>query len=138
MRKLTIYLMALALASAATLDAAGIGIEGSPAITEENHLTSASGRSRFLAAALAPSFRRCSSHKSICLAPGSPGPTCCHGICVDAKTDLRNCGKCGTVCRFPQACCGGKCVNLLSNKQHCNRCFNKCTKRCVFGMCNYA
>jgi hypothetical protein len=35
--------------------------------------------------------------------------------CTDVKTDVFNCGQCGTTCTSTQTCSNGKCVGKLSN-----------------------
>ncbi|CAL9131679.1 unnamed protein product, partial [Musa textilis] len=51
----------------------------------------------------------CKEHRNLCKLPRSPGPTCCGKLCVDLKTNLFNCGRCGVQCKFAEACCKGKC-----------------------------
>lgn len=38
------------------------------------------------------------------------GPDCCGGLCVDFKTDPKNCGGCGNVCDAGNVCQAGACV----------------------------
>jgi hypothetical protein len=37
--------------------------------------------------------------------------------CVDVKTDIFNCGKCGTTCTSSQTCSNGQCISKLGNIQ---------------------
>ncbi|XP_030478594.1 stigma-specific STIG1-like protein 1 [Cannabis sativa] len=82
----------------------------------------------------------CKNIPRICLAKGSPGPSCCKKKCVDFVRDRHNCGKCGKKCKYNQICCNGKCVNHSFNKRHCGGCNNKCSNGgfCAFGLCSYA
>ncbi|XP_031489641.1 stigma-specific STIG1-like protein 1 [Nymphaea colorata] len=86
---------------------------------------------RYLARSRKP--QRCDKKRKICKLKGSPGPDSCHKNCVDQKTDLLNCGKCGRSCK-------GRCVNLAFDRKNCGRCGNKCRKGsyCLYGMCGYA
>jgi hypothetical protein len=55
------------------------------------------------------------------------GQTCCNGSCVDTKTDIRHCGKCGDACTGSQpGCCNAKCVDLVSNS-NCGQCGRDCS-----------
>ena len=88
------------------------------------------------------SYRRptCKKFPRICLAKGSPGPSCCKKKCVDMMRDRHNCGACGRKCKYNQICCNGKCVNPSFNKRHCGGCNKMCSNGdlCVFGLCSYA
>ena len=42
-------------------------------------------------------------------------PDCCGGVCVDAATDARNCGGCGTRCSGDRACIGGICEGACAS-----------------------
>ncbi|KAL6619500.1 hypothetical protein ACP70R_031780 [Stipagrostis hirtigluma subsp. patula] len=103
-------------------------------------------RSRFLLAtsnaaynAPLPSSYDCSKKSAaVCLAPGSPGPACCGGRCVDTVSSADHCGGCHKVCKHGRTCCGGRCVDLLSDKDSCGSCFNQCGKKCTNGFCDYA
>jgi hypothetical protein len=125
MRKTTIiFLMALALTTAAAAP---------PTIR----------RSRFLANNLSPplpSYYDClKKPPSVCLEPGSPGKTCCKGMCVDTEYSNQHCGNCNKTCKFGDTCCAGKCVNLLTDRNNCGACGVSCSSHsCTFGFCNYA
>ncbi|CAN6351517.1 unnamed protein product [Urochloa humidicola] len=97
-------------------------------------------RSRFLAANATPTVYDCSKKSaSVCLAPGSPGTTCCGGQCVDTSFSPYHCGGCNKVCKNRHGtCCGGQCVDLDSDKDNCGRCGNQCSKKCNYGFCDYA
>lgn len=71
---------------------------------------------------------------------GSSGKDCCRSQCVDLKSDMFNCGKCGNWCNYSQVCCGGRCLGVLFDNSNCGRCGNKCSNggRCNYGMCSYA
>ena len=43
------------------------------------------------------------------------GKTACSGLCVDTRTDARNCGNCGTLCNSNQFCGNGACALLPAN-----------------------
>ncbi|KAL6864819.1 hypothetical protein ACP4OV_015970 [Aristida adscensionis] len=100
-------------------------------------------RSRFLLADAVPAAAAvydCSKKSpAVCLAPGSPGATCCGGQCVDTVSSPYHCGGCHKVCkgRHP-TCCGGRCVDLTSDKDNCGMCGNRCNKKCSYGFCDYA
>ncbi len=68
------------------------------------------------------------------------GQTACNGICLDTKTDPKNCGACGTVCTGCQQCaggactcplyqslCNGKCIPTSSDPDNCGACGKTCT-----------
>ncbi|GJM94980.1 hypothetical protein PR202_ga11668 [Eleusine coracana subsp. coracana] len=101
-------------------------------------------RSRFLTANSAvykpplPSYECSKKSATVCLAPGSPGPTCCGGQCVDTVASNDHCGGCNKVCKQGRTCCGGRCIDLLSDKDNCGQCFNQCNKKCSYGFCDYA
>jgi len=82
----------------------------------------------------------CDKHPNVCRARWSPGPDCCDNRCVNVKTDIFNCGRCGSRCQFPEVCCNGECVNLMTDSSHCGSCYAACTggSTCIYGMCNYA
>ncbi|CAL9039835.1 unnamed protein product [Musa banksii] len=82
----------------------------------------------------------CKEHRNLCKLPRSPGPTCCGNLCVDLKTDLFNCGRCGVQCKFAEVCCKGKCLNPFHDDENCGGCGKKCSKgsHCRYGMCSYA
>ncbi|XP_062183022.1 stigma-specific STIG1-like protein 3 [Phragmites australis] len=131
MRKATIFLMALAL-SLATAAALPVPAAMPPA-----------RRSRFLANVKFPpptSYYDCiKKPPSICLEPGSPGATCCKGMCIDTEYNTHHCGNCNRSCKYGETCCAGKCVNLLTDKKNCGECGNQCSSHdCTFGFCNYA
>ncbi|KAF8667731.1 hypothetical protein HU200_052641 [Digitaria exilis] len=142
MAKLTVLLMVLA----ATVTAS------SAMVTDDagDNIISAGRqprRSRFLLANSAayynpplPSTYACSKKSaSVCLAPGSPGPACCDGQCVDTSASANHCGGCNKVCKnHHDTCCGGRCVDLLSDKDNCGTCGNQCNKKCSYGFCDYA
>ncbi|KAK3137199.1 hypothetical protein QOZ80_5BG0449060 [Eleusine coracana subsp. coracana] len=101
-------------------------------------------RSRFLLANTnvykppLPSYECSKKSAAVCLAPGSPGPSCCDGQCVDVVASVDHCGGCNKVCKHHRVCCGGRCVDLLSDKDNCGKCFNQCNKKCSYGFCDYA
>ncbi|XP_062179360.1 stigma-specific STIG1-like protein 3 [Phragmites australis] len=101
-------------------------------------------RSRFLLANNAvhnpplPSYDCSKKSAAVCLAPGSPGPTCCGGQCVDTLASADHCGGCNKTCKHGRTCCGGRCVDLLSDKDNCGKCYNQCDKKCNYGFCDYA
>jgi hypothetical protein len=94
-------------------------------------------RSRFLLPPL-PTFECSKKSAEACLVPGSAGPTCCGGQCVDTVANVEHCGGCNKVCKHGRTCCGGHCVDLLSDKKNCGSCSNKCDKKCNNGFCDYA
>jgi hypothetical protein len=53
------------------------------------------------------------------------GKTSCDAECVDAKTDVKNCGVCGKTCGVDQACTDGAC------KLYCPAGLSNCADRCV-------
>uniref|UniRef100_A0A0E0DP54 4Fe-4S ferredoxin-type domain-containing protein n=1 Tax=Oryza meridionalis TaxID=40149 RepID=A0A0E0DP54_9ORYZ len=86
-----------------------------------------------------PSMYGCSEKSAaMCVAPGSPGPTCCGGRCVDTAASGDHCGGCNKACKHGRSCCGGRCVDLLFDRDNCGSCSNRCSKRCTYGLCNYA
>lgn len=81
------------------------------------------------------------------------GGTLCNGKCVNAKSDVLNCGGCGVTCDDPAprcvfgACrgcdpsiglfwCDEACVNLKHNPGHCGACGTRCRERCINGKCD--
>ncbi|CAL4899860.1 unnamed protein product [Urochloa decumbens] len=137
MAKLTaaslMLLALLAAAAVSTASATGTTIPGLKA-----------SRSRFLLANSAvyntpwPSYTCSKKTAAVCLAPGSPGPACCDGQCVDTAASADHCGGCNKVCKHGRVCCGGRCVDLLSDRDNCGKCFNQCNSKCSYGFCNYA
>ncbi|CAN6360628.1 unnamed protein product [Urochloa humidicola] len=136
MAKLTASLLLLAVLAAAavsTASATGATIPGLKA-----------RRSRFLLGNSAvytsplPSYTCSKKTAAVCLAPGSPGPACCDGQCVDTVASADHCGGCNKVCKHGRVCCGGRCVDLLSDKDNCGKCFNQCNSKCSYGFCDYA
>uniref|UniRef100_A0A0D3G5C7 4Fe-4S ferredoxin-type domain-containing protein n=1 Tax=Oryza barthii TaxID=65489 RepID=A0A0D3G5C7_9ORYZ len=86
-----------------------------------------------------PSMYGCSEKSAaMCVAPGSPGATCCGGRCVDTAASGDHCGGCNKACKHGRTCCGGRCVDLLFDRDNCGSCSNRCSKRCTYGLCNYA
>ncbi|KAL6619498.1 hypothetical protein ACP70R_034637 [Stipagrostis hirtigluma subsp. patula] len=124
MRSFTVCLiMALAMAATATASRAEIPTR----------------RSRFLLANALPFYDCSKKSAAVCLAPGSPGATCCGGQCVDTVSSAYHCGRCNKVCKGPHpTCCGGRCVDLSSDKDNCGKCGNQCNKKCNYGFCDYA
>ncbi len=55
------------------------------------------------------------------------GQTACDGECVDARTDIENCGSCRNLCpgQLP-LCCDGTCSSLYS-AENCGGCGNTCS-----------
>jgi len=51
--------------------------------------------------------------------PCGAGLTACNSACVNAQTDMNNCGACGNVCAQGQACTGGTC-QAACTLQHSN------------------
>jgi hypothetical protein len=43
----------------------------------------------------------------------APGLTACDGVCVDVRSDARNCGACRALCMPDHACCGGTCCETF-------------------------
>ncbi|PUZ66731.1 hypothetical protein GQ55_3G355600 [Panicum hallii var. hallii] len=133
MAKLTILLVALLLAAATVSTAYATIIPGPKA-----------RRSRFLLANRAvystplPSYDCSKKTAAVCLAPGSPGPACCDGQCVDTVASADHCGGCNKICKHGRICCGGRCVDLLADKDNCGKCFNQCNNKCTYGFCDYA
>jgi hypothetical protein len=73
-----------------------------------------------------------------------PSPlTCCNNLCIDTRSDLLNCGGCGTLCTGGDTlCCNSQCANPLSNVAHCGGCGRACatggsvaTAQCGGGVC---
>jgi hypothetical protein len=56
------------------------------------------------------------------------GQTCCGSSCVDTRTNLQNCGTCGSACSggTQPACCDGRCVDLVS-LNNCGACGRDCS-----------
>ncbi|KAK3137197.1 hypothetical protein QOZ80_5BG0449040 [Eleusine coracana subsp. coracana] len=124
MRSFVVYLMvavAIVIAPAVTADQVGLPAR----------------RSRFLANSL-PIYDCSKKSADVCLTPGSPGPTCCGGQCVDTVSSSDHCGGCHKVCNHGRTCCGGRCIYLSSDKNNCGRCSNQCSKKCSYGFCDYA
>ena len=89
-------------------------------------------------------------------APSCPsGKTPCASLCVDSKTDPKNCGACGHACAGAEACvdgacvltcdagltgCGGACVKTSTDLSHCGSCSNACPGAaaaiCTGGKCS--
>jgi hypothetical protein len=79
------------------------------------------------------------------------GQELCAGVCVDVRTDVRNCGSCGMACGAAQFCelggcvdlcspglsiCGRACVDLSSDPDNCGVCGRVCpTGLCDAGEC---
>lgn len=125
MRNFTMYLMMMA-----------VTIVMAPVVTDGQAELPAK-RSRFLAASM-PIYDCSKKSSDVCLAPRSPGPTCCSSRCVDTVSSADHCGGCNKVCNHGWTCCGGRCVNLSSDKDNCGRCSNQCSKKCSYGFCDYA
>ncbi|KAL2634855.1 hypothetical protein R1flu_006334 [Riccia fluitans] len=90
-----------------------------------------------------PRPQTCTYKPSICKSRWQPGPNCCAGKCINIKTNVHHCGRCGKVCRWGFSCCNGKCIDLLNDPQNCGRCGTKCRYsagrkgKCQFGLCEY-
>ncbi|KAK8949074.1 hypothetical protein KSP39_PZI006122 [Platanthera zijinensis] len=84
--------------------------------------------------------KKCWVDAEVCNTPGSSGPTCCGGQCVDTSGDVLNCGHCGKICKFTHTCCAGKCVDTTYDKRNCGSCGHRCPAwiLCFYGMCQYA
>lgn len=83
----------------------------------------------------------CENFPAICNNnPGASAKDCCRSRCVDLRSDMFNCGKCGNWCNYSQVCCGGRCQGVLFDNLNCGGCGNKCSNggRCNYGMCSYA
>lgn len=79
------------------------------------------------------------------------GKTECGGACIDTKTDIDNCGKCGNACDpqkeqctdgmccpTGQKVCNGMCTDPSSDPNNCGMCGMKCPMNmpsCVGGKC---
>jgi hypothetical protein len=76
----------------------------------------------------------------------------CDNVCVDSRTDNKNCGRCGNACPSGQYCLNGNCAktcsagqtscpdgcfNLQTDPNHCGMCTNNCPAGllCVEGTC---
>ena len=111
-------------------------------------------------ATLPPSTSLCAAPAAAQTAPNSAGEcpksmSKCGSACVDRKSDLGNCGKCGVTCKPGQMCfsgkckdvptckagqtlCGAKCVDLDTNRKNCGACGNVCIRfrqDCSAGKC---
>ncbi|KAK1693954.1 hypothetical protein QYE76_010651 [Lolium multiflorum] len=100
-------------------------------------------RSRFLLVGGAvqpplPTYDCSKKSAEACLVPGSAGPACCGGHCVDTVASAEHCGGCNKACKQGRTCCGGHCVDLLFDKKNCGSCSNRCNKKCNNGFCDYA
>jgi hypothetical protein len=77
----------------------------------------------------------------------------CGGRCVDLRSDVRNCGRCGAICASNEVCtdgvcgiacpsgqsaCGSVCVDLQSDPAHCGACGTRCPsgRPCEGGFCS--
>ncbi|CAM0957270.1 unnamed protein product [Alopecurus aequalis] len=100
-------------------------------------------RSRFLLVAGTvhpplPTYDCSKKTAEACLVPGSAGPTCCGGQCVDTGASAEHCGGCNKACKHGRTCCGGQCIDLLSDKKNCGSCSNQYDEKCNNGFCDYA
>ncbi len=75
----------------------------------------------------------------------------CGAACIDTRSDLRNCGSCGTVCAATGAICNagacgcadgqrecrGTCTRVANDPSNCGACGVTCaeTERCASGVC---
>ena len=98
-----------------------------------------------IAATLALASASCARGGSPC----SGDQVSCWDTCTDLKTDLANCGACGTACVRGQTCsvgsccetgrmaCGGVCSDLSTDPQNCGTCGNACpaAQVCMAGAC---
>jgi hypothetical protein len=87
---------------------------------------------------------------------GNPSGMCavgldaCSGACVDLRSDVRNCGRCGSTCGMGQVCqaggcsclsglaaCGQTCTDTSYDPQNCGNCGNACAPGlfCSAGTC---
>ncbi len=95
----------------------------------------------------------------VCAAACGAGQTECAGRCVNARTDVANCGGCGNACPAGFACvgggcfplegtdagaclppsvqCGASCTDVANDNVNCGRCGNACSgdRTCAAGMC---
>jgi hypothetical protein len=79
------------------------------------------------------------------------GLSCCAGTCVDASSDLSNCGACSNRCddgvRVNPKCCGGVCTDVSNDAENCSSCGVDCSTIrslpphsgaiCTRGMCDF-
>ncbi|MCA3012204.1 MAG: hypothetical protein INH41_07360 [Myxococcaceae bacterium] len=68
--------------------------------------------------------------------PCGSGRDCCDGRCVDSRSDVANCGACGTTCGAGGACCQGVC-RALDTVTNCGACGVACgaNAACCAGAC---
>ncbi|GJN35693.1 hypothetical protein PR202_gb24493 [Eleusine coracana subsp. coracana] len=101
-------------------------------------------RSRFLLANTnvykppLPSYECSKKSAAVCLAPGSPGPSCCDGQCVDVVASVDHCGGCNRCQhhRVAAAACSrseGNCGRLQPGKNElCSALSSNENRECLF------
>ncbi|KAH7836990.1 hypothetical protein Vadar_008248 [Vaccinium darrowii] len=79
----------------------------------------------------------CDKHPEVCIVEGGVKQQCCKNACVNVKTDLLNCGKCGHKCKDGEHCCQGRCFSLMRDRSNCGMCGNVCglKEKCCYGKC---
>ncbi|MDP3275333.1 MAG: hypothetical protein Q8Q09_09080 [Deltaproteobacteria bacterium] len=89
---------------------------------------------------------------SACESPASG----CGGLCVNLRSDARNCGACGVTCAAMESCvmgacaaiamctapsvrCAAACADLQTDTRHCGSCGNACPagQTCAAGRCEF-
>src|SRR5262249_18498296 len=68
----------------------------------------------------------------------TPGLVSCDCVCVDLRSDPKNCGSCGNVCPAEKSsCCAGTCIDLQDDPTNCGTCGTACgsNQSCCGGQC---